>query len=85
MVSVIALLCAAAIARSDCSRQNAIDVVTLAEETDEPACLRDGMMILAALAIRAGSGEYWKVVCESMVPRAPGAVVTHRERGPPGR
>ena len=64
MVSVFALLCAATIARSDCSKENAIDVLKLSETTDELSCMRESMVALAALAIRAGPDQYWKVICE---------------------
>jgi hypothetical protein len=66
MVSVIALLCAATIARSDCSRANAIDVVKLADEADELSFMRESIIVLAALAIRAGPDQYWKVICERL-------------------
>jgi hypothetical protein len=68
MVSVVALLCAAAIARSDCSEQTAIDVIKLANTADELSCMRDSMLVLASLAIRAGPDEYWKVVCGHPTP-----------------
>jgi hypothetical protein len=64
MVAVIALLCAGIIARSDCTKENATDVVKLADAADELSCMRESMQVLATLAIRAGPDEYWKVVCE---------------------
>jgi hypothetical protein len=63
MVSLVALLCAAGIARSECSPDNAIDVIRLPDAENEMVCLQQSMMTLGALAIRAGPGEYWKVVC----------------------
>jgi hypothetical protein len=66
MVSVIALLCAATIVQSDCTRDNTIDVASLADAPDELSWMRDSMLILASLAIRDGPNEYWKVICESV-------------------
>jgi hypothetical protein len=63
MVSVFALLCAATVARSDCSVGNAIDVLRLPDTANELSCLQDTMATLASLAIQPGSGEYWKIVC----------------------
>jgi hypothetical protein len=63
MVSVYALLCAAALLRSECSTATAIDAIRLSDADNELACLRDSMMTLAGLAIQAKSGEYWKIVC----------------------
>jgi hypothetical protein len=63
MVSVIALLCAATIARSGCKRANAIDVVKLADVADQLSCMRESMPVLAGLAIRLDLTS-WKVVCE---------------------
>ena len=63
MVSVVALLCAATVARADCTQNNAIDVIRFPSAANELACMQDSMVTLAALAIRAGPGEYWKVVC----------------------
>jgi uncharacterized protein YraI len=63
MVSVVALLCAAMIPRAECTSQNAIDVIGMGDAANELVCMRDSMMTLASLAIRAGPGEYWKVVC----------------------
>jgi hypothetical protein len=63
MVSVVALLCAAGIACGDCSPENAIDVIHMPDAANELACMRDSMMTLAPLAIRAGPDEYWRVVC----------------------
>jgi hypothetical protein len=37
----------------------------LPDAADELSCMRDSMVTLAALAIRAGSDDYWKVVCRS--------------------
>jgi hypothetical protein len=71
MVSLVALLCAAGIARSDCSPDNAIDVIPLPAADNEMICLQQSMMTLAALAIRAGPGEYWKVVCVSAADKSP--------------
>jgi hypothetical protein len=45
MVSVFALLCAATIARSNCSRENAIDVLKLSETTDEFSCMRETVRV----------------------------------------
>ena len=77
MVSVVALLCAAAIARSACTKENAIDVVKLSDSTNELSCMRESMLILAALAIRAGPGEYWKVVCEALATTEPMTTARH--------
>jgi hypothetical protein len=63
MVSVFALLCAATVARGDCSVDNAIDVIRLPDAANELSCLRDTMATLAPLAIQPDSGEYWKIVC----------------------
>ena len=63
MVSVVALLCAAVIPRAECTSQNAIDVIGMGDAANELVCMRDSMMTLASLAIRAGPDEYWKVVC----------------------
>jgi hypothetical protein len=70
MVCVFALLCAATIARSNCSKENAIDV-KLSEATDELSCMRESMLVLAALAIRAGPDQYWKVICERVATPGP--------------
>ena len=63
MVSVYALLCAAALLRSECSTATAIDVLRMPAADNEFACLRDGMTTLAGLAIQPRADEYWKVVC----------------------
>jgi hypothetical protein len=63
MISVIALLCAVGVARSECSPDNAIDVIRLPDAANEMACMQDTLTTLAALAIRARPDEYWKVVC----------------------
>ena len=63
MLSVYALLCAAAVARGDCSVDNAIDVIRMPDAANELNCLEDTVVTLAALAIQPNSGEYWKVVC----------------------
>jgi hypothetical protein len=69
MISVIALLCAATVARGECAPENAIDVIHFPDAATELACMQDSMATLAALAIRAGPGEYWKVICAA--PRGP--------------
>ena len=71
MVSVFALPCATTIARSNCSKENAIDVLKLSEATDELSCMRESMLVLAALAIRAGPDQYWKVICERVATTGP--------------
>jgi hypothetical protein len=58
-----ALLCAVGLAGSECSPENAIDVICLPDVANEMACMQDSMTTLAALTIRAGPDEYWKVVC----------------------
>jgi hypothetical protein len=63
MLSVYALLCAAAVARGDCSVDNAIDVIRMPDAANELNCLEDTVVTLAALAIQPNGGEYWKVVC----------------------
>jgi hypothetical protein len=63
MVSVVALLCAATMAQSDCSVDNAIDVIRLPNATSELNCMQGTMATLAALAIQPTNGEYWKIVC----------------------
>jgi|SRR5215470_18811175 len=63
MVSVYALLCVAALARSECSPATAIDVVQMPDAENELMCLQGSMMTLARLAVQAEAGEYWKVVC----------------------
>jgi hypothetical protein len=69
MVSVYALLCVAALARSDCSPATAIDVVRMPDADNELVCLQGSMMTLARLAVQAGAGEYWKVVCTQRADR----------------
>jgi hypothetical protein len=76
MISVIALPCTDTVARGECMHENAIDVVRLPDAANELACMRDSMTTLAGLAIRAGSDEYWKVVCLALP--AP-ALVTQRD------
>jgi hypothetical protein len=76
MLSVVALLCAAGIARADCSQENAIDVIEMGQAANELSCMQDSMMTLAALAIRAGPDEYWKVTC--VFPREPVSIVAGR-------
>ncbi|MGE0118990.1 MAG: hypothetical protein AB7S71_07805 [Dongiaceae bacterium] len=63
MVSVVALLCAAMIPRAECTHQTAIDVIRMGDAANELVCMRDSMMTLASLAIRARPDEYWKIVC----------------------
>jgi hypothetical protein len=63
MVSVVALLCAATMAQSDCSVDNAIDVIRLPDATSELNCMQGTMTTLAALGIQPTNGEYWKIVC----------------------
>ena len=63
MVSVVALLCAATMAQSDCSVDNAIDVIRLPDATSELNCMQGTMATLAALAIQPINGEYWKIMC----------------------
>jgi hypothetical protein len=63
MVSVYALLCAATIARGECTPVTATDVLRMPDADNELACLRDSMMTLGYLAIQPEAGEYWKIVC----------------------
>jgi hypothetical protein len=63
MVSVVALLCAAMMAQSDCSVDNAIDVIRLPDATSELDCMEGAMATLASLAIQPTNGEYWKIRC----------------------
>ena len=49
MVSVVALLCAAMIAQSDCSVDNAIDVIRLPDVTSELNCVQGAVATLASL------------------------------------
>jgi hypothetical protein len=63
MVSVVALLCAATMAQSDCSVDNAIDVIRLPGSTNELSCVQDSLATLASLAIQPTGGEYWKIIC----------------------
>jgi hypothetical protein len=63
MVSVVALLCAAMIAQSDCSVDNAIDLIRLPDATSELNCVQGAMATLASLAIQPANGEYWKIMC----------------------
>jgi hypothetical protein len=63
MVSVVALLCAATIARSACTVDNAVDVIRLPDATSELDCMEGAMATLASLAIQPTNGEYWKVRC----------------------
>jgi hypothetical protein len=85
MISVYALLCAASVAGSDCSVENAIDVIRMPDAENELNCLEGTMMTLAQLAIQPGAGEYWKVIC-----KPPGQIdvdvarrhhATHHHRG----
>jgi aryl carrier-like protein len=63
MVSVVALLCAATMAQSDCGVDNAIDVIRLPDATSELNCVQGAMVTLASLAIQPTNGEYWKIMC----------------------
>ena len=63
MVSVVALLCAATLAQSNCSVDNAIDVIRLPDATSELNCMQGTMATLASLAIQPANGEYWKIMC----------------------
>ena len=63
-LSVLALLCAATLAPSECDRSNATDVIALGQSANEIACMRDAQETLAALAIRSGPDAYWLVRCE---------------------
>jgi hypothetical protein len=80
MVSVVALLCAAAMAQSDCSVDNAIDVIRLPNATSELNCMQGTMATLAALAIQPTNGEYWKIVCAR--PEKMEIEIAKRHRGP---
>ena len=64
MVSVYALICAAMVAQSDCSVENAVDVMRLPDADTSLNCLQGAMMTLAGLAIQPTEGEYWKEVCK---------------------
>jgi len=64
MVSVYALICAATVAQSDCSVENAIDVIRLPDADNSVDCLQGAMVTLAALAVQPREGEYWKVICQ---------------------
>jgi hypothetical protein len=83
MVSVVALLCAAIIPRSDCTSQTAIDIIAMGDAANELVCMRDSMMTLASLAIRAGPDEYWKVLC--VAPVTPGLVLVGQSDDKAGR
>jgi len=86
MVSVYALICAAALAQSDCDVENAVDVIRLPDAENSLNCLQGAMMTLAGLAVQPTEGEYWKVIC-----KPPGEIEQdiarrshshkHRERG----
>jgi hypothetical protein len=76
---VIALLCAAGIAPADCTRDNAIDIVAMGHADNELSCMRERMATLAALAVQAGSNEYWKVVCAA--PEKPALAIAGRQDG----
>jgi hypothetical protein len=80
MVSVVALLCAATMAQSDCSVDNAIDVIRLPNATSELNCMQGTMATLAALAIQPTNGEYWKIVCAR--PEKMEIEIAKRHRGP---
>jgi hypothetical protein len=63
MVSVYALLCAAALLRSDCTPATAIDVVRMPDAESGTSCLRHAMLTVAQLAVQPAAGEYWEIVC----------------------
>ena len=63
MVSVYALICAATVAQSDCSVDNAVDVIRMPDSGSQVNCFQDSMVTLASLAIQPEGGEYWKIVC----------------------
>jgi hypothetical protein len=63
VISVYVLLCAAHLAAGQCTSVNAIDVIRFPDVGDEMACVRESMVTIAALAIRAGPDESWKFVC----------------------
>lgn len=75
MVSVYALLCAAALLRSDCTPATAIDVVRMPDADSETSCLRDAMTTVAQLAVQP-AGEYWKIVCSDAGGGAPNFAVS---------
>jgi hypothetical protein len=52
MVSVVALLCAAMMAQSDCSVDNAIDVIRLPDATSELNCVQGAMATLCDSACK---------------------------------
>jgi hypothetical protein len=79
MISVVARLCAAGIARADCTQENAIDVVAMGRAANELSCMQDSMMTLASLAIQARPNEYWKVVCVG--PERPAPVLVGQREG----
>jgi hypothetical protein len=64
MVSVYALICAATVAQSVCSVENAVDIIRLPNVSDSLDCLQGAMMTLAGLAFQPTEGEYWKVICK---------------------
>ena len=64
MVSVYALICAATVAQSDCSVENAIDVIRLPDAENSLNCFQGAMMTLAGLAVQPTESEYWKVICK---------------------
>lgn len=82
MVSVYALLCAAALLRSDCTPATAIDVVRMPDADNEMACFRDAMTTVAQLAVQPAGGEYWKIVCSDAGGGAPNFAVSPPEATP---
>jgi hypothetical protein len=63
LVWVFALLCGGHLSAAECTIETAIDVIRFPDARNEDACLRDGMMTIAPLAVQAGPNEYWKFVC----------------------
>ena len=64
MISVYALICAATVAQSACSVENAIDVIRLPDADTSLNCFQGALMTLAGLAVQPTESEYWKVICK---------------------
>ena len=62
-ILVVALVCASAVPQPDCTRENALDVITGPAHTLQE-CLVQGPVLAAAAGHGEGGGVYVKTRCE---------------------
>ena len=64
MIAVFAFLCSVNLAPVDCTRETAMDTMTLGNADNIIVCQMGAQMTLAGLAIRPGPGERWVIKCQ---------------------